>query len=325
VLGPLLTDLEDTVVKFRRARAVFAAAAVAACTLSVAGTADVAAGTASPADATACGGELVNKADGTPWQCTFDDEFDGTALDTSKWVPQLTATSTYTTGSTAGKACYVDTPDNIAVANGVLSLTARKEVAPFTCQFGANNTFDTQYTSGMVSTNGKFSQQYGRFEVRAKLPKQTSKGLQETLWLYPNDVHLHGNTWPMSGEIDFAEFYTVKHAKVIPVIHYPVDTTASDQDTNTNTYTAVCSIKFPKFNTYVVEWEPGTVTIWVNGKTCLIDHYVPAGMTSPAPFDQPFFLALTQALGTGLNGNAFDAKKTKLPATMQIDYVRAWS
>ncbi len=42
------------------------------------------------------------------WTCSFDDEFSGTSLDTTKWIPQLTANSGYTTGTTSGWPCYVD-------------------------------------------------------------------------------------------------------------------------------------------------------------------------------------------------------------------------
>jgi hypothetical protein len=51
------------------------------------------------------------------------------------------------------------------------------------------------------------------------------------------------------------------------------------------------------------------------------DNWKPL-LAKPAPFDQPFFLALTQALGIG--GNAFNPATTPLPATTQIDYVRIW-
>src|ERR1044071_5751369 len=54
-----------------------------------------------PAGTSTCGGEVVLNADGTAKTCTFDDEFDtttgdATALDTTKWVPQLTANSNFT-------------------------------------------------------------------------------------------------------------------------------------------------------------------------------------------------------------------------------------
>jgi hypothetical protein len=70
-------------------------------------------------------------------------------------------------------------------------------------------------------------------------------------------------------------------------------------------------------------WTPGSFTITINGNTCLVDNYVPDdGLTSPEPFDQPFFIALTQALG--INANAFNPATTPLPATTSIDYVRVW-
>jgi hypothetical protein len=54
------------------------------------------------------------------------------------------------------------------------------------------------------------------------------------------------------------------------------------------------------------------------------DSWNPAApLVKPQPFDQPFFINLTQALGIG--ANLFDPATTPLPATTQVDYVRVWS
>jgi hypothetical protein len=45
--------------------------------------------------------------------------------------------------------------------------------------------------------------------------------------------------------------------------------------------------------------------------------------TAPAPFNQPFFLNFTAALGWN-NGNQYRPGETPLPATMQIDWMRVW-
>jgi beta-glucanase (GH16 family) len=270
-----------------------------------------------------CGGEVLppKPGGGGTWTCTFDDEFDAatgdaTALNTSWWVPQVTATSGYTTGPLGDEACYVDSPNNISVSGGALHLTARREAAPFTC-----STFTTQYTAGMVSTYSKFNQAYGRFEVRALLPQTTATGLQETLWLWPVNDTLYG-PWPDSGEVDFSEFYSQYSSLDVPYIHYNYSTV--DAATNTNTVTATnCQITLSAYNDYAVVWTPGTFTITINGNPCLTDNYVPDdGLTSPEPFNQPFFIALTQALG--INTNAFNPATTPLPATTSIDYVRVW-
>jgi beta-glucanase (GH16 family) len=270
-----------------------------------------------------CGGESVpHKPGGGTWTCSFDDEFDSTtgdasALDTSSWTPQVTAASGYTTGPAANPACYVNSPKNISVSGGALHLTVRDRFWPLKC-----GRIVTRYTSGMVSTVYGFHQTYGRFEVRALLPQATVKGLQETLWLWPANGPLYG-PWPASGEVDFSEFYSQLQGLDVPFIHYNYDPSTTNNTTNTNVVSKRCLISRTRYNTYAVTWSPGRFTITINGKTCFTDDYVPAnGLTSPQPFNQPFFVVLTQALGVGTN--AFDPLTTPLPATTSIDYVRVW-
>jgi beta-glucanase (GH16 family) len=268
---------------------------------------------------------VLLKPDGSAWVCTFDDEFAGTALDRSQWTVQTTAASAFHSGA----ECFVDRPENVSVSDGTLKLTARKEAAPFTCYSPAGN-YTTQYTSGTVNGFGRFSQTYGRFEVRAKLPSTAVKGLQETLWLWPVNQSTYG-LWPASGEIDFGEFYSQYAGWNIPYLHYN-PASAPDWSTNTNVYTAwpapyaqpgmSCSYDTSAFNVYTVTWEPGRITLQVNSKNCIIDNYRATNLAPPAPFDQPFFIALTQALGIG--GNAFVDGVTPLPATTEVDYVRIW-
>jgi beta-glucanase (GH16 family) len=294
-------------------------------TTSTTTAASTATSTTTSASGSSCGGSTLLKPDGTAWQCTFDDEFNGTTLDRSKWFVQTTAAS----GFHSGAECFMDSPNNIQVSNGTLKLIARKESAKFTCSDPSGN-YTTQYTSGTVNQYGKFSQTYGMFEVRAKVPSTTIKGLQETLWLWPVNQFKYG-LWPASGEIDFAEFYTQYQGWNIPYLHYYPKSTPN-WSTNTNVYTAWpspynqpgmnCTFKPSDFNTYTVLWQPGRITLQVNHQNCVVDNYAPSNVSSPAPFDQPFFMALTQALGIG--SNAFVEGTTPLPATTEVDYVRIW-
>jgi beta-glucanase (GH16 family) len=270
----------------------------------------------------ACGGELLpSKPSGGKWTCSFDDEFDSTtgdasALNTSVWTPQVSATSGYITGQYPYWVCYVDSPNNISVSGGALHLTVRKETTPVNC-----GGYPANYTGGMVSSIYSFSQTYGRFEVRAELPATTAAGLQETLWLWPVNSSLYGS-WPGSGEVDFSEFYSEYSNLDIPVIHYDDDPSTTNYSTNTNVATNYCQINNSQYNDYAVTWSPGSFTVTINGKTCLTDNYVPSNVASPAPFNQPFFIALTQALGVGTN--EYNPSTTPLPATTSIDYVRVW-
>jgi hypothetical protein len=156
-----------------------------------------------------CSGETLTKPDGTPWVCTFDDEFNGTTYDASKWLPQLTNGSNFSTGVAPYRVCYVNNPNTISVSGGYLHLSVVKTAAKSSCKTSALSSFSTQYQGGELTTYHLFSQEYGRFEVRAKLPQSAAKGLQETFWLWPNNDTLYGGGEPASGEIDFAEFYSL--------------------------------------------------------------------------------------------------------------------
>jgi beta-glucanase (GH16 family) len=180
----------------------------------------------------------------------------------------------------------------------------------------------TRYTSGTVSTWGRFSQAYGRFEARMKVPAATVKGLHEAFWLWPDYPAKYGS---MSGEIDIAEIYSRLNDRAIPFIHY---TSLSPDPDITNNH---CMIdRVGDFHTYAAEWTPHEIKILYDGKICLVDVWRSLPLIKPAPFDRPFIVALTQALGQAGNAldpatnNAFVPGTTPLPATTEVDYVRVW-
>jgi beta-glucanase (GH16 family) len=265
------------------------------------------AGDASSSD---CGGQPTVTVNDQQWQCTFDDEFDGTTLDTSKWAVEQTADGGYHSGI----ECDEDSPSNVSVSGGTLNLTAEQAPSPFLCP-GAPP-YETDYTSGMVSTYQRFDQTDGLFEINAKVSGADTQGLQTSFWLYP--AQLTYGPWPASGEIDIAELFSQYPTLAIPFVHY--DPSASDpDDTNDD-----CVIGHPsQFHTYAVEWTPESLTFLYDGQTCLVDHWKAASpLIDPAPFNQPFYVCLTQALGIGTN--EFIPGTTPLPATTSVDWVRVW-
>jgi beta-glucanase (GH16 family) len=258
------------------------------------------------------GAPAIDPITGTEWTCTFADEFDGTVLDPDVWVAQTSALS----GFGSHDDCYMDDPENVAVRDGRLELSVVRQPEPFTCvvpKRGGNYT--TQYTSASVSTYQRWSQAFGRYEIRAKFPSSTQPGLQGSLWLWPDDATKYG-PWPMSGEIDIAEVYSQYNDRAIPYIHYV--TTGSDV---TNNY---CLLTVDDWHTYTLEWTPSTLTIRYDGEVCVEHTIAPLVGAAPQPFDSPFMLALTE--GLGLKGNALDpSAPPPFPATLQVDYVRVWS
>lgn len=266
----------------------------------------------SPAAAAApnCGATIY-KADGTPWSCTFVDDFTGSAIDRTKWHVQTTAQS----GFSPGGECFMDDRANVSVSNGQLNLTTKKSSTAKTCVSPRGN-FRTKYTSGSVSTFGTFSQTYGRYEFRATFPNSKKVGQQSSIWMWPvADTY---GPWPLSGEIDVAEWYSKYWDRAIPYLHY------AGQWTDPNATNNYCLIEFGVPHTFVLDWNTFGLTITYDGTVCLQNtHWLGAGLLTPTPFDKPFMVALSQILGSGENKPpAYGAVSA---STMKVDWVKVWS
>lgn len=253
----------------------------------------------------ACG-PVLKKADGTAWSCTLNDDFNGTALNRSLWMPQ----TQFAMGTQAAHTCYADSPDTINVSGGTLNLSMRKVATPVSCTFGGMSG-PTSYVSGGVMSYRLFSQQYGRFEARIKNTATTAKGLHEAFWLWPDDRVKSDTVWPFAGEIDISETYSSYPNLSIPFLHYKADVYGSLPTVNT---AWTCAAPRGVFNTYTLEWEPKRIKIFVNGKLCLTNS------SGDSAFMKPYIMALTQGMGAA--GNEYDGKAPL--GTMNVDYVRVW-
>lgn len=250
----------------------------------------------------ACSYNFIN---GRLYRCTFDDEFSGTQLDTSKWV----VNTGFVSGDASAYACTVNDPNYISESGGYLHLTAAQVSTPVPC----NGSPTTTYEAPTVSTWHLFSQQYGHYEIKMRTTATTAPGLQEAVWMWPDDRY-NAINWPTSGEIDVAESYSSYSNLAIPYLHYSAtDNGGAVPGTNT---AWTCSAQRGVWNTYTVDWTATSITIGVNGTTCLVN-------TSADPaFQKRYILAISQALGAGSNALT---SATTLPATTDVDYVRVWA
>jgi beta-glucanase (GH16 family) len=286
----------------RQLATVVAMSVIAFCFTGVAG-----ASAATPHQAAAPGdcGPRLSKPGGGAWVCTFVDNFNGTSLNRAKWLPLIQGGS----GVRAARTCFVDSPNNVAVAGGTLRLTVRKVARPVVC-----DRVRASYTSASITTYRMFSQQYGRFEARMKVNPTSGKvpGLQEAFWLWPDDRVSSSTRWPASGEIDIAELYSQWPQYVIPFLHYKWNNNGGPK---LGLNTAHCAASRGVFNTYTLTWTATSITIQVNGKTCLVNT------SGDRAFKKPYILAFSSMLGVG--GNALKPV-TPIPATMQVDSVKVW-
>ncbi len=250
-----------------------------------------------------CGAKLARPGGGL-WTCTMADHFSGRVLDAQRWTPV----------TPAGEAdlCMLNSPRTIALASGKLRLSAIKTDATARCPLRADGTRAT-YAGGWVSSHYRFGQQYGRFEARIKVAAARVPGLHEAFWLWPDVRYGADSPWPASGEIDIMETFSAHPTIAIPYLHYGADDNGGPVPGLNTAWT--CKAPRGSWHTYVLEWTATQLTIKVDGRVCLVNT---AGASS---FRKPFIINFTQFLGGA--GNPFTGT-VRLPATMEVDYVKVW-
>lgn len=217
------------------------------------------------------------------WRLVWSDEFDGDTLDDSKWKAEDAALEKNNEAQTYS-------PDEVFVGDGVLTLRSQKRQKS-----------GRDYTSGLVETIGRFSQTYGRFEVRAKLPR--GQGIWPAHWLMPAD-----NSWPP--EIDIMEMLGHDPRKIYMSNHW---STPQGARNNTANYTGPDFSE--DFHVFAVEWDPETIRWFVDGT---LRH-----SSSKNVPDVPMRVILNTAVGG--NWPKYPDATTVFPQIHLIDYVRVYA
>jgi beta-glucanase (GH16 family) len=242
----------------------------------------------------------------------WHDEFDGPAgasFDRSKWVAD-------TGGQGFGnkeRQFYTTRAENVALdGNGHLVITARAETAAssYPCWYGR-----CLYTSTRLKTKGLFSQAYGRFEARIRIPR--GQGVWPAFWMLGGNIDAVG--WPESGEIDIMENIGREPAVTHGTLHGPG---YSGAESIGRADTLPTGAYADDFHIFAVEWQPNEIRWYVDGRQ--YHRMTPADLPSGAKwvFDRPFFLLLNFAVGGEWPGDP-DASTT-FPQQMSVDYVRAY-
>ena len=248
----------------------------------------------------------------TGYTLVWSDEFsgaDGTSPDSSKW--------TYDTGGNGWGnnelECYTNLAQNAQMKGGNLVITAMHQPA-YACSDGTMR----DYTSARLKTQGLFSQAYGRFEARIKIP--AGQGMWPAFWMLGNNITSVG--WPKCGEIDIMENIGKEPGTVHGSLHGP--STSGPTSDATAPFSLPAGQNFADdFHLYAVEWEPGTIRFYVDANlyATFTQSQWPAGGTWV--FDHPFFLILNLAVGGNWPGSP-DAT-TVFPQQMLVDYVRVYT
>jgi hypothetical protein len=247
--------------------------------------------------------------------------------------------------------CYNDSPQNLFLENGRLNIVAR----PTPSGIPING---KPFTSARLNTAGKGDWKFGRFEMRAKVPK--GQGAWPAFWMMPTNSPY--GVWPLSGEIDIME---VVNAEVIAprdnrvpagqpdnrlygTLHYGRPWPRNVNSGANTTLPGNASLA-QGFNTFAAEWEEGEIRWYLNGV-----HYgthrqdgwfsrEPSGVNRPlgVPFDanNPFHIILNFAVGGNWPSNvnlgqvpraeggfleSGGIDYSKFPQAFEVDYVRVY-
>ena len=242
------------------------------------------------------------RSDGPIW---FD-EFDGTSLDFTKWECEVNAFG----GGNQEQQLYTDRTANIRVEAGKLIIEARRDNPEIT---GTKR----EYSSARIRTKRRGDWQYGRVDIRAKLPK--GQGIWPAIWMLPSDEKY--GSWASSGEIDIMEYKGHETNKVYASLHY------GEPWPKNRFKTGVFELKrgdfTDDFHTFSIDWRKDKMVWFVDNEPIqTLTEWDSAGGKFPAPFDQPFHLLINLAVGGGFVGNPNPS--TVFPQKLEVDFVRVF-
>ena len=238
----------------------------------------------------------------------WSDEFDGPALDMSKWSFD---TSRNKEGWYNKELQYyaAGRPENLRIEDGILVIEARKdpEAIRDLADYGGQ-----QYSSAKIHTTGKAAFRHGFIEARAKLP--CTGGTWPAIWMLPEG----GSNWPDAGEIDILEHVGSQPNVVHGTLHTGLFNHARGTQRGAQiSLPTACS----HFHNYQLHWTPDTITVGVDGRAFMRIRNDQPGGHGAWPFDKPFYLILNLAMGGDWAGAPDDAA---LPQRFEVDYIRVW-
>ncbi len=200
------------------------------------------------------------------YKLVFSDDFN--TIDRTKWNVRNNS------WANNEESIVTSRSNNVFVSNGALTLRAIQE------SYTVGST-TKQYTSGYLDTIGRESWQYGRIEMRAKLP--TAQGMWPAFWLRDNTN---------KGELDIMEAIGGLPTKSVQTIHQSTDGgmgKSGHEDILPSGTTA-------SWHTYAVDREPGIVNWYVDDRLVFSKTQSVLSWLDPT-FNEPMNIRLNLQVG----------------------------
>lgn len=229
------------------------------------------------------------------YELVWSDEFNGNYLDTNTWNYEI-GTGSWGWGNNE-QQYYTDR--NIKVSNGTMKITAKRE------DYGG-----MKYTSSRITTKNKKNFKYGKIEARIKMPK--FKGVWPAMWMLGANQDSVG--WPKCGEIDIVEAINDENL-VYGTLHWFNDPGNNNADSGSS----VAVADRTEYHVYGVEWTADKLRWYVDGK---VYRTMDVSNDSFSEVRKEYFVIFNMAIGGQWPG--YDIDETAFPATMEVDWVRAY-
>lgn len=229
------------------------------------------------------------------YELVWSDEFNGNYLDTNTWNYEI-GTGSWGWGNNE-QQYYTDR--NIKVSNGTMKITAKRE------DYGG-----MKYTSSRITTKNKKNFKYGKIEARIKMPK--FKGVWPAFWMLGANQDSVG--WPKCGEIDIVEAINDENL-VYGTLHWFHDPGNNNADSGSS----VAVANRTEYHVYGVEWTADKLRWYVDGK---VYRTMDVSNDSFSEVRKEYFVIFNMAIGGQWPGYNID--ETAFPATMEVDWVRAY-
>lgn len=230
--------------------------------------------------------------DSPNWTLSFSDEFDGSAgiPDTGKWERQ----EYNRRPNSLGPDGWWELDNSRIDGNGHLDLSISKTV-----NRNPSEDSDTQdYNVGMIRSKGQFSQTYGKFEARLKLPAKS--GWWVAFWLFPDNGTGSDAQADGSGEdgteIDIMEGFGNGQSRIQSALHY--DGYGDNHRSTGQEYTLNDT---EAFHIYTLIWTETKYEVYIDGEKVwtFTGSFTKDGVTyNPGICSVPCYVKLTGELST---------------------------
>ncbi len=251
------------------------------------------------------------------YDLVWEDHFEGVELNRAYWNVEVNGTGC----GNHELQYYIDNPQNVAVRNGNLVLTARRA------------DYDGHaFTSGRINTQGKVAFSYGIIEARILLP-ETTDGLWPAFWMMGNDIKENG--WPKCGETDILE---MGHADGIAAgtqsrlfngaMHWGEAPQYHCQQVAPKT--SEKSLQDGKYHIFTVLWTPDKIEMYVdNQKEPYMRALIGESSDKHSYFNKDNYILFNLAVGGDFPGIHNPDGVTALSgdgasAEMLVDYVKVY-